>query len=115
MHVILKKDDGNTLLIMTKITRRLLVISIVCLAAGLAFVTGIIDVRNAVALYVALPAGAILFGLFLIFKMLEKETLLYDEEQRAHQASAKSSTTVSTTKEERRHSRESREAAAVQH
>jgi hypothetical protein len=89
-----------------------MVISIVCLAAGLAFVTGIVNVQNAVALYVALPAGAIVFGLFMIFKVLEKEALLYDEEQRTRQASGKSPATVRKTEEER--SCEVRHAA-VQH
>jgi hypothetical protein len=32
----------------------------------------------------ALPLGAVFFGLFLIAKVLEKETALFDEEQRAH-------------------------------
>lgn len=71
---------------MTKTTRYLMIVSIGCLTAGMAFVTGVIDVRSAVALYVALPAGTIIFGLFMIFRMLEKESALYDEEQRAHRA-----------------------------
>ena len=29
-----------------------------------------------------LPAGSIVFGLFMIFRMLEKESALFDEEQR---------------------------------
>ena len=32
--------------------------------------------------YVALPLGAIFLGLFLISRLLEKETALYDAEQR---------------------------------
>jgi multisubunit Na+/H+ antiporter MnhC subunit len=31
----------------------------------------------------SLPTGAILMGLFLIFKVLEKETAIYDEQQQA--------------------------------
>ena len=34
------------------------------------------------------PVGAICFGLFMIFTMLEKETALYDEEQRLRLAEA---------------------------
>jgi hypothetical protein len=34
------------------------------------------------------PVGAILFGLFLISKVLEKETALYDQEQRLRLAEA---------------------------
>ena len=30
---------------------------------------------------IALPLGAVFFGLFLIFKLLEKESALFDEEQ----------------------------------
>ncbi len=35
-----------------------------------------------------LPIGAILFGLFMIFNMLEKESALFDEEQRSRSALA---------------------------
>jgi hypothetical protein len=66
---------------MTKTSKSLLIISIICLIAGLAFVTGLINVRNAVVFYVTLPTGAVLFGLFLISQMLEKEVALYDEAQ----------------------------------
>ena len=33
-------------------------------------------------IYLSLPLGAVLFGLFLIFSVLEKETLLHHEENR---------------------------------
>jgi hypothetical protein len=97
---------------MTKTTKNLLILSIVCLALGLVFVTGIINVQNVVALYVALPAGAIFFGLFLIFRMLEKEALLYDEEH------ALTNAPVTVRKTEAKGgscSCESREVAAVRH
>jgi hypothetical protein len=35
-----------------------------------------------------LPAGAIVFGLFMIFNALEKESALFDEEQRSNSALA---------------------------
>ena len=66
---------------MTTKTKTLLIICIVSLGAGLAFVTGAISVRNAATLYVALPLGATFFGLFLVSRMLEKETVLYEQEQ----------------------------------
>jgi len=75
---------------MTKMTKTLLVLSAVNLVAGLIFATNLIDVHEASALYVALPAGAIFFGLFLISRLLEKEVAVYDEEHR-HLPSATSS------------------------
>lgn len=67
---------------MGKTTKILLALSIGGLTLGLVFVTGLVNVETLPVLYVALPAGAILFGLFLISRMLEKETGLYDQEQR---------------------------------
>lgn len=69
---------------MTKTTTNLLWIAIACLGTGLAFVTGIVNAQNMVALYVALPLGAVFLGLHLIFRILEKEASLYDDEQHAH-------------------------------
>jgi hypothetical protein len=34
--------------------------------------------------YTVLPLGAVFFGLFLIAKVLEKETQVYDEEHKAN-------------------------------
>lgn len=67
---------------MSKMTKILLVLSLSCLAAGLVFVTGLVNVGEAVSLYVTLPAGAIFFGLFLISLNLQSESALFDEEQR---------------------------------
>ena len=67
---------------MTKLTKTLLVLSVIGILLGLAFVTGLVNVSNAVWLYVTLPAGAIFFGLFLISRILEEETSRYDQEQR---------------------------------
>ena len=69
-------------------TKVLLVLSLSCLAAGLAFVTGIVNVGDAVSLYVTLPAGAIFFGLFLIALSLQAQSALFDEDQRMALAAA---------------------------
>jgi hypothetical protein len=66
--------------------KKLLIIAIVSLVAGLIFVTGIVNAQNMVGLYVVLPLGAVFLGLFLVFKSFEKEASLYDEEQQAHPA-----------------------------
>jgi hypothetical protein len=67
---------------MSKMTKVLLVMSLSCLAAGLVFVTDLVNVREAVWLYVTFPAGAIFFGLFLISLCLQGASALFDEEQR---------------------------------
>ncbi len=63
-------------------TKTLLILSITLLGVGLVLVSGLVNVRNVVAVYIALPTGAVLLGLFLVFKLLEKEMASYDEEQR---------------------------------
>lgn len=63
-------------------TKVLLVLSLSCLTAGVVFVTGIVNVGDAVSLYVTLPAGAIFFGLFLIALSLQAQSALFDEDQR---------------------------------
>ena len=67
--------------------KKLLVLSVTATVLGLAFVTNIINVQNTVALYVALPLGAIFLGLYLVFQSFEKEMALYDKEQEGHVAS----------------------------
>lgn len=71
---------------MSKMTKTLLVLSLSCLALGLVFVTGLINVGEVVALYATLPAGAIFFGLFLISLSLQTESALFDQEQRTRTA-----------------------------
>jgi hypothetical protein len=66
--------------------KKLLILSVVGLVIGLAFVTGIVNAQSMVDLYVVLPLGAVFLGLFLVFQSFEKESSLYDEEQRAHPA-----------------------------
>ena len=59
----------------------MLTLAVAGLVAGVAFNSGLINVEKMVVLYVTLPLGAIFLGLFLICKLLEKESGLYDEEQ----------------------------------
>ena len=74
---------------MKRTTKALLIACIVSLVGGLLVSTNLIKIPNAVAgVYVLLPAGAVLFGLFLISKALEKEMTRYNEEQRANHNSA---------------------------
>jgi hypothetical protein len=73
---------------MSKMTKVLLVLSLSCLAAGLVFVTGLVNAEEAVGLYVTFPAGAIFFGLFLISLTLQGESALFDEEQRTQAIAA---------------------------
>jgi hypothetical protein len=68
---------------MSKLTKALLVLSVIGFATGFVFVTGLVKIGDAVALYAALPMGAIFFGLFLISKMLEKEITRHDKEVQA--------------------------------
>jgi len=49
----------------------------------IAFAIGFSDARPSVWFYMGRPVGAILFGLFLIAQVLEKESALYDEQARA--------------------------------
>jgi hypothetical protein len=63
-------------------TKTLLVLSVVGLVTGFAFVSGLVNVGDAIVLYVTLPAGAVFFGLFLISKLLEKEAAILDAEMR---------------------------------
>jgi len=67
-------------------SKKLFILSMVATVAGLAFVTNIINVQNAVAFYVALPLGAIFLGLSLMFRSFENEMLAYDQEHQRHPA-----------------------------
>ena len=98
---------------MGTMTKTLLIVSLAGLTAGLAFVTGLVNVQTAVWLYVALPAGAVFFGLFLIARLLEHETAQYDAEQRTLLAAAErlSAGTVPRSEECCRCAADSREVA----
>jgi hypothetical protein len=68
---------------MTKLTKTLLVLALLCLVAGFLFSSGIVEVQNAVVLFAVLPTGATFLGLFLISLLFEKETARFDAERRA--------------------------------
>ena len=87
---------------MTKTTKTLLVLTVVNLIAGFLFASNLIDVRNVPVFYVALPAGAIFLGMFVISKLLEKEVAAYDAEQQkmliaAHRPAPGQSSPVSSS------------------
>ena len=65
---------------MKKTTKTLLTISLTAFALGCSNVLGGIGI----------PVGAIFFGLFLIFRILEKEMALFDKEQEIRLALAES-------------------------
>ncbi len=73
---------------MTKTTKTLLYLALAGLLLGLLFSSGGVKSDGLVVVYLLLPMGAIFFGLFLLSKVLEKETAMYDEEQRANLALA---------------------------
>ena len=54
------------------------------------FAIGFSNARPNVFFYLGLPIGAILFGLFLIAQVLEKESALYDEQNRASESATRS-------------------------
>ena len=72
---------------MTIKTKLLLALSLV------AFALGFTDLYWGVGR----PIGAILLGLFMIFKVLEKEAALFDQEQNQHKAQAAKSREVPAT------------------
>ena len=65
-----------------------MILGIAGLAPGVAINGGFVDATNASALYVVLPIGAVFLGMFLLSKVLEKETAAYDREQAAALAAA---------------------------
>jgi Na+-driven multidrug efflux pump len=76
---------------MSKTTKGLLVVTIVCLVVGGALNTGLVNAHNIDGLYAILPLGAVFAGLFLIVRVLEKESASYDVEQQSHAAGPQSS------------------------
>jgi hypothetical protein len=70
---------------MRTLIKLFLVLSLVLLAFGFFVAHSGFDFHPLMG--VSLPAGAILLGLFLIFKVLEKETALYDAQQQTRQES----------------------------
>ena len=68
---------------MKRITKAFLILAIVCIVAGLVLNIGLVDIKGMDALYAVLPFGAAFAGLFLISKVLEKESTCYDTEHDA--------------------------------
>ena len=66
---------------MTRIPKALLAVSLTAFAVGSVVTFGSPDIP--VGWTVAMPVGAIFFGLFLLTFMLQKEVASFDEEERA--------------------------------
>ena len=66
---------------MTRIPRALLAVSLTAFAVGSVVTFGSSEIP--VGWTVAVPVGAIFFGLFLVAFMLQKEVARFDEEERA--------------------------------
>jgi TRAP-type C4-dicarboxylate transport system permease small subunit len=77
---------------MTTTTKTFLILGIAGLVPGVAINSGLVDGTNASALYIVLPIGAVFLGMFLLSKVLEKETAAYDREQQAALAAADAAT-----------------------
>jgi|GEM_PF-3531594 len=58
----------------------------------IAFAIGFSEAQDNVFFWLGRPIGAILFGLFMIFMVLEKESLLYDEQKRTPELAKEKST-----------------------
>ena len=84
---------------MSTITKALLFLAIANLLAGFAFVTDLVSARGIADLYVTLPAGAIFSGLFMICRVLDKETARYNAEQKAILARTASAAPLSSATE----------------
>jgi hypothetical protein len=61
-------------------TKALLISGIIALVLGMALNSGLINVGDADMLYTVLPTGAVLLGLYLILRVLEKEAAQFDAE-----------------------------------
>ncbi|HEV2391932.1 MAG TPA: hypothetical protein VG146_06165 [Verrucomicrobiae bacterium] len=61
--------------------KTLLLLAAICLVAGLVINIGLVNTRGYDALYIIFPVGAVFAGLFLIARMLEKESARFDEDQ----------------------------------
>lgn len=65
---------------MRKRSKITLIAAVILLAAGLYISTHFVREPRLAALYVVLPLGTVLFGLFLTFRLLDHESARYDEE-----------------------------------
>lgn len=59
---------------MTKSTKLYLALAIICLFVGLVFHTGLYRPVNLPVIYVVLPLGVVFSGMFLVFRLLEKQS-----------------------------------------
>ena len=70
--------------------------------AIVAFVIGSSELAENMFFYMGRPVGAIFFVLFMIFQFLDKETALYDEQQKAAMATAPATNSRPATARARR-------------
>ncbi|HKI68607.1 MAG TPA: hypothetical protein VKA67_03400 [Verrucomicrobiae bacterium] len=70
---------------MKKFTKVLLALTVMCFALGVLVTVGVIDASHSVDLGLLLPAGAVFLGLFLIWRVFEKEIAAFDAENGGHQ------------------------------
>ena len=71
-------------------SKALLLVAVLLMIIGGAFNLGLFPAHDIDALYALLPTGASFFGLYLIGKVLGRETERYDHDQRkGHAAPAK--------------------------
>lgn len=73
-------DSEPAWVAMTKTTKTLLGLAITGLALGLAINIGLFGALDSGVQYVVFPTGAIFLGLFLISKLLERESAQYDHD-----------------------------------
>lgn len=80
---------------MKKFTKVLLALTVICFALGVLVTVGVFDISQFVDLALLLPAGAVFFGLFLVYHVFEKEIAAFDAEHPAHQLPAIKTTELS--------------------
>jgi hypothetical protein len=76
---------------MAKTTKTFLALGIGSVVPGLVINAGLVNVTNVEGLYVLLPLGVILLGMFFISRLLEKESVEYDRQHRQALAAADAS------------------------
>lgn len=76
---------------MTPLAKKLLILSCALMGAGLLFLVGLLPASGlATGLLVLFPAGASIFGVFLVVHMLGKEAREFDQEDERNLALARS-------------------------
>ena len=69
---------------MSRVTKIMLALTVINSVASVLFLTGIVNVSSLPGLYVVFPLAAILYGMFLICRMLEKDVAEFDAEHHDH-------------------------------